>query len=205
MKAHMIRFTKFLDLLFSHKKKRTIRKISVSDKHNPEVGDKLHIWALIKVGEANCLQVEPIILKYLTDKDARLDGFKDAPEGIIMLSEMHKCDINERFQIIDFEPLWKPKKLFDIEKKGVVTMAENNQSIPQEIKRVKQDPTITYEVEKVTSSRSPKTTVRVKIGGDFKIIKDKKFKPTLKRLRVTILEEIDAVEKWNQDKETKED
>lgn len=69
--------------------------------------------------------------------------------------------------------------------------------IPQEIKRVKQDPTITYEIEKVVGGRSPKTTVRVKIGGDFKIIKDKKFKPILARLRVTLLEEIEAVEKWN--------
>ena len=129
----MLRFTKYIEKVLNHTKKRTVRKkrkchcgASIKnygamagiapfkrDKCICQIkkGDTLQVYVLFKVGEATVTNVEKFDFETFTDEDARLDGFKDFKDFAKGIHELHEeNDIySEEFHIIDFDPHWTPK------------------------------------------------------------------------------------------------
>ena len=104
----MIRFTKLTWKVRMHLKKQTARK----RRKNPiKEGDILHVWVLEKLGEAVVTKVTTKKLKDMTLEDAKKDGFDYLDVFITTLQKMHQCDLDEEFDLIEYEPRWPKQKV----------------------------------------------------------------------------------------------
>lgn len=101
----LLRFTKLTNKVRRRLKQWTARK----PRKNPiKVGDLLQVYVIDYLGEATVLSLTPKPLGYFTDEDAKNDGFETKYDCQQTLMGMHKCDLSEKFDLINFAPHWEP-------------------------------------------------------------------------------------------------
>jgi len=101
----LLRFTKLTDKVRNHTKTQTIRK---PRKRALEKYDTLHVYVMEKLGTATVLSVKRKRLKDITLEDAQKDGFESIQECQTCIMDMHKCSLEEEFDIIEFGSNWHP-------------------------------------------------------------------------------------------------
>lgn len=109
----LIKFTKLTDKVRGHVKRQTIRK---PRKKNPlKEGDTLYVYTLEKLGEAPITKITRKRLVDLTEEDAQKDGFDTISQCIYVLQEIHKADIFDEFDVIEFDPHWKANVIVEVD------------------------------------------------------------------------------------------
>jgi len=111
----LLRFTKLLDQVKDHRKTQTMR---IPRKNPMEEGDTLHIYVLEKLGTAKLTSKVTKKLRDITLQEAIDDGFVSIVECQQCLMEMHKCTLDEEFDIIKFDPGWEKQTIIKTEIAG---------------------------------------------------------------------------------------
>lgn len=107
-----IRFTKLISKVRNHTKKQTMRiprKVPKNWKKKEkvwDVGDILYVSVLEKLGTAKITSIVKKKLRDITLEDAQKDGFQSIEDCQKCLMRMHKCDLEQEFEIIQYDPHW---------------------------------------------------------------------------------------------------
>lgn len=101
----LMRFTKLTDKVRDHRKTQTMRK---PRKRPFKVDDTLHIYVLEKLGTANILSITRKKLRDISLEDAHKDGFMTIHDCQETIMKIHKCNLDEEFDIIEYDPYWDP-------------------------------------------------------------------------------------------------
>ncbi|PWI49529.1 hypothetical protein CEE45_01680 [Candidatus Heimdallarchaeota archaeon B3_Heim] len=108
----LLRFTKLIPLVRNHTKTQTMRiprKVPKNWKTKEkvwDVGDVLHVYVLEKLGEGKITSITKKKLRDITLEDAQKDGFPSIEECQKCLIQMHKCDLDQEFEIVNYDPFW---------------------------------------------------------------------------------------------------
>ncbi len=109
----LLRFTKLLDQLRDHRKTQTMR---IPRKNPLKEGDTLHVYVLEKLGTAKLTSKVTKKLRDITLQEAIDDGFTSIEECQKCLMEMHKCTLDQEFDIITFKPGWEKQEIIETDK-----------------------------------------------------------------------------------------
>lgn len=104
----LLRFTKLISQVRNHNKIQTMRK---PRKRPFKVGDKLQVYVIEKLGDAKLTSINRKKLRDITLDDALKDGFKSIFGCQKVLMRMHKCDLDQEFDIIEYKPFWSKQKV----------------------------------------------------------------------------------------------
>ena len=105
MKMPLVRFTRLTSLVRNHVKTQTTRKPRKRPLKN---GDNLHVYVLEKLGMAPIISLKRKKLRDVTLEEAKKDGFDSIEEYQRCIMEMHGCDLDEEFDLIEYDPQWMP-------------------------------------------------------------------------------------------------
>ena len=109
----LMNFTKLTGKVRNHSKKQTMR---LPRKRTIKVDDLLHIYTSEKLGTARVKSINPTKLRDISIIDAISDGFETIEECQKTLMKMHKCTLDEEFDIIKFEPNFKATMILKMPK-----------------------------------------------------------------------------------------
>lgn len=108
----LIRFTKKTDMVRNHTKRQTMRK---PRKKPLQLHDTLHVYTLEKLGLGTIISLKQKKLRDINLEDAHKDGFMTIHDCQQTIMEMHGCDLDEIFDIIGYDPFWKPNKVVKVD------------------------------------------------------------------------------------------
>lgn len=106
----LLRFTKLIPSVRNHTKTQTMRK---PRKRPFKVGDKLQVYVSEKLGDAKVTTIKRKRLRDITLEDAQRDGFRSIEDCQKCLMRMHKCTLNQEFDIVEYNPFWPKQKIME--------------------------------------------------------------------------------------------
>lgn len=126
----LLRFTKLIPKVRNHTKTQTMRK----PRKNPlKERDVLYVYVLEKLGEAKITSLKRKKLRDITLEEAQKDGFRSIEECQKCIMRMHKCNLDEEFDIVEYDPFWPKQKVMEEAEIASLTFASWGKGLEQRL------------------------------------------------------------------------